>query len=96
MVLPAESMRKFLEWGDARGLELHAILPKHVGEYIDGLGSSVSKQHQHLAALRHFFDVLVDAKSPLLPLLRRQSSILRKAPLKKSASNVVSATATFS
>jgi transposase-like protein len=30
----------------------------HVTEYMDGLGS-VSKRHQHLAALRHFFDLQV-------------------------------------
>src|SRR5262245_15775982 len=34
----------------------------------------------------HFGDVVVDARSPLLPLRRRRSSTLCKAPLKKSAS----------
>jgi site-specific recombinase XerD len=53
------AVRKFLAWCDELALELHTIAPKHVGEYLDGLGGSISKEHQHLAALRHFFDVQV-------------------------------------
>src|SRR5208282_1740479 len=43
--------------------------------------------HRH-----HFSDLFVDAVPPELPLLWRRASILCKAPLKKSASNVLSAT----
>src|SRR5215211_6287375 len=59
------AIRKFLEWSDARGLELHTIQPKHVGEYLGGLGS-LAKEHQHLAALRHFFDFQVLRHAVLL------------------------------
>ena len=51
-------VRKFLERCEKRGLELHTIRPMHVTEYMDGLGS-VPKRQQHLAALRHFFDLEV-------------------------------------
>src|SRR5215472_7086959 len=40
---------------------------------------------QHALRLHHF-DLLVDAAPPLSSLFRRRSSILRKAPLKKSIS----------
>src|SRR3954453_23274971 len=53
------AVRKFLEWCDARSLELHTIGPKHVAEYLENLGGSIPKEHQHLSALRHFFDVQV-------------------------------------
>jgi integrase/recombinase XerD len=59
------AVRKFLEWCQERALELHTISPKHVGEYVEGLGS-VSKEHQHLAALRHFFDIQVQRHAVLL------------------------------
>ena len=52
------AVRKFLEWCDQRALELHTIRPMHVTEYMDGFGS-VAKRQQHLAALRHFFDLQV-------------------------------------
>src|SRR3954468_3978417 len=59
------AVRNFLSWSEERALELHTISPKHVGEYIEGLGS-VSKEHQHLAALRHFFDIQVQRHAVIL------------------------------
>jgi transposase len=59
------AVRNFLAWCDSRGLELHTISPKHVGEYMEGLGS-ISKEHQHLATLRHFFDVQVQRHAVIL------------------------------
>jgi integrase/recombinase XerD len=56
------AVRRFLEWSEARGLELGTITPRDVGMYIDGLKkerTSVSTRKQHLAAVRQFFDGLV-------------------------------------
>src|SRR5260370_41492774 len=44
----------------------------------------------------HFPDLVVDAVSPELPLLWRRASTFCKAPFKKSASSVLSATSRFS
>src|SRR4051812_22860597 len=53
--------------------------------------------HAHSALQRgHYFgDVVVDSKPPPLSCLRRRSSTLCKAPLKKLASSVLSARASF-
>ena len=59
------AVRTFLAWCDERRLELRTIMPKHVGEYVESLGS-ISKEHQHLAALRHFFDVQVQRHAVIL------------------------------
>jgi integrase/recombinase XerD len=50
---------RFLTWCDRRGLELRQISPGLAGEYIGRLDGSAPTRNQALAALRHFFDALV-------------------------------------
>jgi site-specific recombinase XerD len=50
---------RFLTWCDARGFELRQITPGLAGEYISQLEGSAPTRNQALAALRHFFDALV-------------------------------------
>ena len=54
------AVRRFLAWVEGRGVELAAITPGMVGQYLVGLGGSAAKRNQHLAALRGFFDRLVN------------------------------------
>ena len=54
------AVRRFLAWCEEQGKELPAITPGMVGQYLVGLGGSVAKRNQHLAALRGFFDRLVN------------------------------------
>jgi integrase/recombinase XerD len=54
------AVRRFLAWAEGRGVELPSITPGMVGEYISGLGGSASRQSLTLAALRGFFDGLVN------------------------------------
>jgi integrase/recombinase XerD len=49
----------FLTWCDDRNLELRQITPGLAGEYIGQLAGSAPTRNQALAALRHFFDALV-------------------------------------
>jgi site-specific recombinase XerD len=51
--------RRFLAWCEGEGIELASISPGMVGQYLVALGGSPSKRNQHLAALRGFFDRLV-------------------------------------
>ncbi len=53
-------MRRFLGWAEGQGVELAAITPGMVGQYLVGLGGSPAKRNQHLSALRGFFDRLVN------------------------------------
>jgi len=53
------AVRRFLAWAEGQGVELAAITPGMVGQYLVGLGGSPAKRNQHLAALRGFFDRLV-------------------------------------
>ena len=53
-------MRRFLAWAEGQGVELTSITPGMVGQYLVGLGGSAAKRNQHLAALRGFFDRLVN------------------------------------
>src|SRR3954462_13481515 len=53
------AVKRFLAWVEGEGVELAAISPGMVGQYLVGLGSSPSKRNLHLAALRGFFDRLV-------------------------------------
>jgi integrase/recombinase XerD len=53
------AVRRFLAWAEGQAVELAAITPGMVGEYLVGLGGSAAKRNQHLAALRGFFDRLV-------------------------------------
>lgn len=54
------AVRGFLAWVEGRGLELPRITPADVGEYLQGLDLAVPTKKLHLAALRRFFDRLVN------------------------------------
>ena len=54
------AVRLFLGWVEGQGVELAAITPGMVGQYLVSLGGSPAKRNQHLAALRGFFDRLVN------------------------------------
>ena len=54
------AVRRFLGWAEGQGVELAAITPGMVGQYLVGLGGSAAKRNQHLAALRGFFNRLVN------------------------------------
>jgi site-specific recombinase XerD len=54
------AVRRFLAWAEGQGVELAAITPGMVGQYLVSLGGSPAKRNQHLAALRGFFDRLVN------------------------------------
>jgi integrase/recombinase XerD len=60
------AVRRFLGWAEGQGVELAAITPGMVGQYLVGLGGSPAKRNQHLAALRGFFDRLVNRHVCLL------------------------------
>jgi site-specific recombinase XerD len=68
----------FLSWCDERGLELRQVTPGVAGEYIGHLADSAPTKNQALAALRHFFDALVQrhasAVSSCLTQLLRSSN----------------------
>lgn len=53
------AVKRFLAWCEGQGLELLTITPGLVGQYLVGLGGSAAKRNLHLAALRGFFDQLV-------------------------------------
>jgi hypothetical protein len=50
------AVRRFLGWADGQGVELAAITPGMVWQFLVGLDGSPAKRNQHLAALRGFFD----------------------------------------
>ena len=50
---------RFLSWCDDHGLELRQIAPGLAGEDISQIQGSTPTKNQALAALRHFFDALV-------------------------------------
>ena len=54
------AVRKFLAWVEGRNLELPRITPGDVGAYLRALELSVPTKKLHLAALRRFFDRLVN------------------------------------
>jgi integrase/recombinase XerD len=54
------AVKAFLGWAEGQGVELASITPGLVGQYLVGLGGSPAKRNQHLAALRGFFDRLVN------------------------------------
>jgi integrase/recombinase XerD len=53
------AVKAFLNWCEGQGVELARITPGMVGQYLVGLDGSSSKRNPHLAALRGFFDRLV-------------------------------------
>jgi integrase/recombinase XerD len=54
------AVRRFLGWVEKQGVEMVSITPGMVGQYLVALGGSPAKRNQHLAALRGFFDRLVN------------------------------------
>src|SRR5258705_12916398 len=54
------AVKRFLTWADGQGVELPAITPGMIGQYLVGLGGSAAKRNLHLSALRGFFDRLVN------------------------------------
>jgi integrase/recombinase XerD len=54
------AVQKFLAWVEGRGLDLPRITPGDVGAYLQALELSVPTKKLHLAALRRFFDRLVN------------------------------------
>ncbi len=54
------AVRMFLAWAEDRRLELVRISPGDVGEYFQDLPLAVPTKKLHLAALRKFFDRLVN------------------------------------
>ena len=54
------AVKRFLAWAEGEGVELPAITPGMVGQYLVALGGSVAKRNLHLSALRGFFDRLVN------------------------------------
>jgi integrase/recombinase XerD len=67
-------INRFLMWCDKRGLAVHQITPGLAGEYMAGVKGSEPTKNQALAALRKFFDVLVQrhavALNPLYSITR--------------------------
>ena len=54
------AVKQFLAWVDDRNLELPRVTPGDVGEYLQGLELATPTKKLHLAALRRFFDRLVN------------------------------------
>ena len=54
------AVRKFLAWVEERGVELPRITPGDVGAYLQALEVGVPTKRVHLAAIRRFFDRLVN------------------------------------
>ena len=54
------AVKQFLAWVEERKLELPRIAPADVGEYLQGLELATPTKKLHLAALRRFFDRLVN------------------------------------
>ena len=54
------AVKRFLAWAESQGVELPAITPGMLGQYLTGLGGSPAKRNLHLSALRGFFDRLVN------------------------------------
>jgi integrase/recombinase XerD len=79
------AVRRFLAWCEGRHAELTRITPGMVGAYFDGLSGSTPTKKLHLAAIRAFFDVLVQRHVVVLnPALsvrtERYSAIEGKTP----------------
>lgn len=70
-------MGRFLTWCDARKLELRNITPGLAGEYLGQLDGSAPTKNQALAALRTFFDAIVQrhavALNPFASVQRHQA-----------------------
>lgn len=53
------AIQRFLGWCESRSLGLVNVTPANVGRYLDELAGSSASKKVYLAALRHFFDLLV-------------------------------------
>ena len=53
------AVKTFLQFCERRQRKLTQIMPRDVGEYLDQMSFASATKKLHLAALRHFFDVLV-------------------------------------
>jgi integrase/recombinase XerD len=62
------AVHKFLAWVEGRGLELPRITPGDVGAYLQAMELSVPTRKLHLAALRRFFDRLVNRRACVINL----------------------------
>ena len=62
----ARQVSRFLTWCEDEGLELHQVTPGLAGRFLDELPYKAPTKNQALAALRHFFDVLVARHAVLL------------------------------
>ena len=71
------AVRRFLAWAEGQGVELAAITPGMVGQYLVGLGGSPAKRNLHLSALRGFFDRLVQPACRASSTRRRRSRASR-------------------
>lgn len=60
------AVKRFLNFCEQRQRELTNIMPRDVGEYLDQMPYAAATKKLHLAALRHFFDVLVNRHVVLL------------------------------
>src|SRR4051812_20601339 len=74
------AVRQFLAWVEERNLALPRITPGDVGEYIQGLELATPTKKLHLAALRRFFDRLVNRPvcviKPAAPVKSERYSIV--------------------
>ena len=62
----AHQVSRFLAWCEDQGLELHQVTPGLAGRFLDELPGGAPTKIQALAALRHFFDVLVARHAAVL------------------------------
>ena len=60
------AVKRFLQFCEQRKRELTQIMPRDVGDYLDQMPFASATKKLHLAALRHFFDVLVNRHVVLL------------------------------
>jgi integrase/recombinase XerD len=56
----ARAVRQFLDWCEAQGLELPRVMAGDVGRYLREHSGCLSTKKQHLAALRRYFNLLVE------------------------------------
>lgn len=56
----SRAVRRFFAACEEAGVDLRQITPGMIGRYLDGMSVSPSTKKLHLAALRHFFDCLVE------------------------------------
>jgi site-specific recombinase XerD len=60
------AVARFLKFYEPRQRPLTGVMPRDIGEYLDQMPSSPATKKLHLAALRHFFDAMVNRHAMLL------------------------------